>query len=145
MMHKAWSKIEDVPCCFPRSSVKFQGHTGQKKSPIFSRIERFRTVTPVWIHRWLWNDAQRLTNHRCALLFFKAIHQISRSHGTKKSQILTWIVRFRTVTPVYFTDGFEMMHKDWCSVEEVPYNFSKSSIKFQGHTGFKIDDWIQFK
>ena len=30
MMHKAWSSIEEVPYCFSRSSVKFQGHTGQK-------------------------------------------------------------------------------------------------------------------
>ena len=28
MMHKAWSSIEEVPYCFPRSSIKFQGHTG---------------------------------------------------------------------------------------------------------------------
>ena len=36
------------------------------------------------------------------------------------------------------------MHKAWCSVVEVPYYFSRSSIKFQGHTGRKIDDlnWI---
>ena len=30
MMHKAWCDIEEVPYCFPRSSMKFQGHTGQK-------------------------------------------------------------------------------------------------------------------
>ena len=101
MMHKAWSSIEEVPYCFSRSSVKFQGHTGQK-SPIFTRIERFRTVTLVWIQWWLWNDAQSLKQHRKgALLFFKVIHQISRSHGTKKSPILTRIERFRTVTSVW--------------------------------------------
>ena len=33
-----------------------------------------------------------------------------------------------------------MMHKAWCSIEEVPYCFPRSSIKFQGHTGRKIDD-----
>ena len=27
MLHKAWSSIEEVPYCFWRSSVKFQGHT----------------------------------------------------------------------------------------------------------------------
>ena len=32
------------------------------------------------------------------------------------------------------------MHKAWRSIEEVPYCFSKSSIKFHGHTGRKIDD-----
>ena len=26
MMHKAWSSIEEVPYCFSRSSIKFQGH-----------------------------------------------------------------------------------------------------------------------
>ena len=33
-----------------------------------------------------------------------------------------------------------MMHKAWYSIEEVPYYFSGSSIKFPGHTGWKIDD-----
>ena len=73
-----------MPYCFPSSSIIFQGH---KISPIFTRIERFQTVTPVWIHRWIWNDAQSLTWYR-------------RS----------------------------------------PLLFSRPSIKFQGHTGWKIDD-----
>ena len=101
MMHKAWSSIEEVPYCISRSFVKFQGHTGQK-SPIFTRIERFRTVTLVWIHWWLWNDAQSLKQHRRgALLFFKVIRQISRSHEIKKLQILTRIDCFWTVTSVW--------------------------------------------
>ena len=33
-----------------------------------------------------------------------------------------------------------MMHKAWCSIEEVPYYFSGSYIKFRGHTGWRIDD-----
>ena len=44
MMHKAWSNIEEEPYCFSRSSVKFEGHMGQKL-PIFNQIERFRTVS----------------------------------------------------------------------------------------------------
>ena len=34
-----------------------------------------------------------------------------------------------------------MIHKAWCNVEEMPYNFLRSSIKFQGHTGWKIDNF----
>ena len=30
MMHRAWSSIVEVPICFSRSSVKFQGHTALK-------------------------------------------------------------------------------------------------------------------
>ena len=36
-----------------------------------------------------------------------------------------------------------MMHKAWCSIEEVPYCFPSPSIKFQGHKGQKIDDLDQ--
>ena len=45
------------------------------------------TITPVWIHQWLWNDAQSLKWYRRgALMFFKVICQISRSHGTQIHQ-----------------------------------------------------------
>ena len=36
-----------------------------------------------------------------------------------------------------------MIHKAWCDIEEVPYYFSRTYIKFQGHTGWKIDDLDQ--
>ena len=38
-----------------------------------------------------------------------------------------------------------MMHKAWHSIEEVPYGFSRSSIKFYGHTGGKLTILIQFE
>ena len=51
---------------------------------------------------------------------------------TKKSPILTQIGRFRAVTPIRITDGYEMMHKAWSNVEEVP-------IVFKGHaSNFKV-------
>ena len=187
MMHKAWSSIEEVPYCFSRSSIKFQGHTALKivqfdpdwafpdcnsilNSPmapkwctkfevalkrcpivfscdqaalqmVFSvrlsvrlsvtpfspcshhriimkfsgvitmvksdvhakgqgqrskvkvtevntQLSRFRTLTPVWIHIWQWNHAHSWKQHRRgALLFFKVIRQISRSHGSKNRRI----------------------------------------------------------
>ena len=31
-----------------------------------------------------------------------------------------------------------MMHKTWCSIEEVPYSFPRSSVKFQFHIALKI-------
>ena len=39
------------------------------------------------------------------------------------------------------TNGFEMMHKVWCSIEEVPYCFSRSFVKFQGNRGWLFDDF----
>ena len=205
MMHKAWCSIEEVPYCFPRPSIKFQGHKGQKiddldqiwarllgrsqlsnpsdlpcsrsyvklqghmaikivdfkvicqisrshgsivfscdqaaiwlvqsvrpsvclsvtpfspcshhriimkfsgvitmvKSDVHAKgqgqrskvkvtevntqLSRFRTLTPVWIHIWQWNHAHSWKQHRRgALLFFKVIRQISRSHGSKNRRI----------------------------------------------------------
>ena len=89
-----------MPYCFKGhpSNFKVKG----QKSLILTRIGRFQTVTLVWIHRWLWNDAHCLMLYRRgALLFFTVIHQISRSQGKKKMLILTQIVRFQTVTPVW--------------------------------------------
>ena len=92
--HRTWSGIEVVLCWFSRSSLYCQGCTGQKKSSILTRTWLFRTVTAVWIHRWLLNDAQSSKWHRrSTLLLFKDIHQISRSHGTKNINFdLNWTI-----------------------------------------------------
>ena len=66
-----WQKW--CPCKRSRSEVKV--------TEVMTSLSRFRTVTPVWIHIWWWNDAQSLMLlRRGALLFFKVIRQISRSH-----------------------------------------------------------------
>ena len=39
------------------------------------------------------------------------------------------------------TPNYEMLHKAWSSIEEVPYYFSRSSVKFQGHTALKIAEF----
>ena len=64
--------------------VKVRGQRSRSQTP----LSRFRTVTPVWIHIWWWNDAYSLIMlRRGALWFFKVIHQISRSHGSKNLRI----------------------------------------------------------
>ena len=126
------------PCKRSMSEVKGQGHRGKKSSNL-TQIGRFWTVTPVWIHQWLRNDAQSLKQHRRgALLFFKVIRQISRTHGSKNSRIWHKLGVYGLWLHFEFTNGYEMMHKAWSSMEKVPYCFSRSSVKFQGHTAVKI-------
>ena len=73
-----WQKWR--PCKRSRSKVKV--------TEVTTPPNRFRTVTPVWIHIWWWNDAYSLIMlRRGALLFFKVIRQISRSHGSKNRRI----------------------------------------------------------
>ena len=59
-----------------------------KVTEVNTQLSRFRTLTPVWIHIWQWNHAHSWKQHRRgALLFFKVIRQISRSHGFKNRRI----------------------------------------------------------
>ena len=91
-----------------RSDVHAKGQGQRSKvkvTEVNTQLSRFRTLTPVWIHIWQWNHAHSWKQHRRgALLFFKVIRQISRSHGSKNCRIwprVTQIGRFRTVTPVW--------------------------------------------
>ena len=107
-----------------------------------TQLNRFRTVTPVWIHIWWWNDAYSLMLlRRGALLFFKVIRQISRSHDAKNRRIWPRLGVSGLLLQFEFTNGYEMLHKAWSSIEEVPYCFWRSSVKFQGHTAKKIVDF----
>ena len=74
-----------------RSDVHAKGQGQRSKvkvTEVKTQLNRFRTVTPVWIHIWWWNDAHSLMLlRRGALLCFKVICQISRSHGSKNRRI----------------------------------------------------------
>ena len=97
MMHKAWSSIEEVPYCFSRSSVKFQGYTALK-------IVKFDP-------NWAFPDCNSSLNspmamkcctkletakERCPIVFqgHPSNFKVTRD---KTSPILTQIGRFRTI------------------------------------------------
>ena len=65
--------------------AKGQGQRSKVKiTEVTTQLNRFRTVTPVWIHIWWWNDTYSLMLlRRGAQLFFKVICQISRWHALK--------------------------------------------------------------
>ena len=69
--------------------AKGQGQRSKVKvTEVTTQLSHFRTVTPVWIHIWWWNYIYSLMLlRRGALLFFKVIRQISRSHGSKNRWI----------------------------------------------------------
>ena len=92
------------PCSHHRIIMKFSGVITMVKSDVHAKgqgqrskvrvtevntqLSHFRTLTPVWIHIWQWNHAHSWKQHRRgALLFFKVIRQISRSHGSKNRRI----------------------------------------------------------
>ena len=124
MLHKAWNRKGEMPYCFPRSSIKLQGHTEQNTD--FDPNWAFPDYRPVAAFK----------SRRFAL--FKVIHQISRSHGSKNRRILPKLGVYGLWLQFECTNGYEMMHKAWSRIEEVPYCFSRSYVKLQGHTAQKI-------
>ena len=128
MLHKAWSYIEEVPYCFWRSSVTFLGH-GSKNRRIWPRLGvsglSFSNLNSPMGTKWCTKLEEAYK--RCPIVFqghpsnFKVARLL-------KSLNLTQIGRFNGLELQFeFTNGYEMMHKAWSSIEEVPYFF------FQGH------------
>ena len=117
MMHKAWNSIEEVPYCFARSYVKFQGHTALpyvQFDPNCTLRECNPSLNSPMATKWC--TQLEVAPEEDPYFFFKVICQLQFE----------------------FTNGYEMMHKAWSSIEEVPYCFSRSSIKYPGHTALKI-------
>ena len=125
MMHRAWSSIEEVPYCFSRLYVKFQGHTALK-------IVEFDP-------NWAFPDSNSSLNspmaikcctklvtakERCPIVFqgHPSNFKVTRD---KTSQILTQIGRFRTIGRSQLSNPSDLP----CSM---------SYVKLQGHTALKI-------
>ena len=97
MMHKAWSRIEEVPYCFSRSYIKFQGHTALKIiefDPNWAFPDRNSTL----------NSPMAMTcctkletaKERCPIVF-QGHPSNFKVTWYKTSPILTQIGRFRTI------------------------------------------------
>ena len=106
MMQQAWSRTEEVPYCFSRSYVKFQGHTALKIVEFYPN--------------WLFPDC----------------NSSLKSPMAKKCCTKLEVAWKRC--PIVFqghTSNFKVARL------EKSLNFSRSSIKFQGHTGQNITDF----
>ena len=125
MMHRAWSSIVEVPYCFSRSYVKFQGHTALK-------IIEFDP-------NWVFPDCNSSLNSQMAMKCWTKLETakercpiVFQGHPSnfkvtrdKTSPILTQIGRFRTIGRSQLSNPSDLP----CS---------RSYVKFQGHTALKI-------
>ena len=138
MLHKAWSSIEEVPYCFSRSSVKFQGHTALKIvefDPNWPFPDSNSSLNTPMATKWCIKLEVALK--RCPIVFQGHLSNFKVTR-LKKSSNLTQIGRFRALNSSLNTP----MATKWCTKLEValkvPYCFSRSSVKFEGHTAKKI-------
>ena len=128
MLHRAWNSKGEMPYCFPRSSIKFQGHMALK-------IVQF---DPNWAFpdcNFSLNSPMAMkccteletTKERCPIVFqgHSSNFKVTRD---KTSLILSQIGHFRTIGRSQLSNPSDLP----CS---------RSSVKFQGHTGQKIVDF----
>ena len=68
MLHKAWNSKGEMPYCFPRSSIKFQGHTGQNITdfdpnwafPDYRPVAAFKSLRFALLF-YVWNNCRILS------------------------------------------------------------------------------------
>ena len=135
-----WNFQELIPMTEVMSMQKFKVRGQRSRSQRSWPHLAVSGLTPVWIHIWRRNDAHSLMLlRRGALLFFKVIRQISRSHGTKNCRFWPTLGVSVLYLQFKFTNGYEMMHRAWISMSigGVPYWFSRTSVNFQGHADKK--------
>ena len=125
MMHKAWSSIEDVPYCFSRSSVKFQGHIALKIVE-FDSNWAFPDCNSSFNSPMAMKCCTKLeTAKKRCLIVFQGHPSNFKVTRDKTSPIFTQIGCFRTIGRSQLSNPSDLP----CS---------RSSVKFQGHTALKI-------
>ena len=109
--------------------AKGQGQRSKVKvTEVTTQLNRFRTVTPVWIHIWWWNDAYSLMLlRRGALLFLAATKQLYKWYfpSVRLSVCHTFFTMFPSS---YHHEIFRSYYhgQKWC-----PCKRSRSEVKGQ--------------
>ena len=133
-LHRIIMKLSGV---ITKSDVHAKGQGQRSKvkvTEVKTQFNCFRTVTPVWIYIWWWNDAQSLMRHWNVTLSFDALFLYAR---LKNGRIMLWqcpsvcpSVRpsVRPSFPDFFSTCFEI------SIWNLVYAFSRwhdmSSLSF---------------
>ena len=137
MMHIAWCCLEEVPYCFSRSSVKFQGHTAQKIvefDPDWAFPDCNLSLNSPMAKKWC--TKLEVALKRCPIVFqgHPSNFKVTRLW---KSSNLTEIGRFRTLNSSLNTP----MATKWCTKLEVA--LKRCPIVFEGHlSNFKVT-WLK--
>ena len=114
MMDNAWSKIEEVPYCFSKSSVKFQSHMGQKIAdfdPKWACPDCNLSLNSPMAFKWC--TKLNVALNRCPIVFQRHPSKFKVTQD-KQLPISTWIEHFRTVT--------------WVQIHRWIWNDAKSSM-----------------
>ena len=97
MMHRPWSSIVEVPYCFSRSNVKFQGHTALKIVKFYRNwafLDSNSSLNSLMVMKCC--TKLETAKERCPI-FFQSHPSNFKVTRDKTSPLLTRIGRFRTI------------------------------------------------
>ena len=152
MVHKAWSSKEEVPYCFSRSYVKLQGHTALKIVefyPNWAFPDCISSLESAMATKWCTKLA--VAFKRCPIhsgwtpFYFMYDPKCSTTFPwctINAPAVFAWCTIDVPAAFAWCTNRFvhkvEFSYIGWNGVHPLCYCFSRSSIKFQGHTALKI-------
>ena len=130
MMHKAWCSIEEVPYCFPRSSIKFQGHKGQKIAE-FDRNWAFPECNFCLnsLMDFKWYTKLDVVKKRCPIIFSCDQAALWMGLSVRPSVCHTFLTMF----PSSYHHEIFGSYYQWQKWR--PCKRSRSEVKGQGHRG----------
>ena len=97
MMHRPWSSIVEVPYCFSRSNVKFQGHTALKIVKFYRNwafLDSNSSLNSLMVMKCC--TKLETAKERCPIVFQSHPSNFKVTQD-KTSPLLTRIGRFRTI------------------------------------------------
>ena len=124
MMHRPWSSIVEVPYCFSRSNVKFQGHTALKIVKFYRNwafLDSNSSLNSLMVMKCC--TKLETAKERCPIVFqsHPSNFKVTRD---KTSPLLTRIGRFRTIGRSQLSNPSDLPCYEW-KVMYFDWNFNK--------------------
>ena len=117
MMHRPWSSIVEVPYCFSRSNVKFQGHTALKIVKFYRNwafLDSNSSLNSLMVMKCC--TKLETAKERCPIVFQSHASNFKVTRD-KTSPLLTRIGRFRTIGRSQLSNPSDLPCYGFISVE----------------------------
>ena len=138
MMHRAWCSTEEVPHCLSRSSIKFQGHTGQKRQQFSPKLG----VSRLWLQLEFTDGLEILDKSWHSI---EEVPYCFQGHPFNFKVTRDKKCRFYPIRAFPDWNSCLMALKRYTELEvalkRCPIVFSRPSVKFQGYIGQKNADF----
>ena len=132
MMHRPWSSIVEVPYCFSRSNVKFQGHTALKIVKFYRNwafLDSNSSLNSLMVMKCC--TKLETAKERCPIVFqsHPSNFKVTRD---KTSPLLTRIGRFRTIGRSQLSNPSDL--PCWSKINILNINCAQATAFISWHT-----------